>query len=73
MLPAMMYFGLTTKIVIIETAFLYGEIEEEIFVECPPGMEGVTRENVLGLTNCIHGLVQAARQNYKSLWISLGK
>ena len=51
MLLAMMYFGLTAKIVDVETAFLYGEIEEEIFMECPPGMEGVTEGNVLGLKN----------------------
>ena len=62
MLLAMIYLGLTAKIVDIETAFLYGQIEEEIFMECPPGMEGVTKENVLGLKECIYKLVQAARQ-----------
>ena len=61
MLLTMMYFGLTAKIVVVDTAFLYGEIEEEIFMEPPPGMEGVTKANILGLTECIYGLVQAAR------------
>ena len=40
-------FGLKTKIVDVETAFLYGNLEEEIFMECPPGLEGVTDENAL--------------------------
>ncbi len=29
---------LKAKIVDVETAFLYGNIEEEISMECPPGM-----------------------------------
>ena len=59
LLLAMMYFGLTAKIVHVETAFLYEEIEEEIFTECPPRMEGITKENVLGPTKYIYGLVPA--------------
>ena len=50
MLFTVMYLGLTAKIVNVKTAFLYGEIEEEIFMEYLSGMEGVTKENVLGLT-----------------------
>ena len=69
----MMYFGLTAKIVNVETAFLYGEIEEEIFMECPPGMTGVTEENALALLKCIYGLVQAARQYYKKFVAILKK
>ena len=49
MLFTVMYFCLTTKIVNVKAAFLYGEIEEEIFMEYLSGMEGVTK-NVLGLT-----------------------
>ena len=60
-LLTMMYFGLTAKIVDVETAFLYGEIEEEIFMEPPPGMEGVTKANISSLSKCIYGLIHAAR------------
>ena len=61
----MMYFGLIAKVVDVETAFLYGELEEEIFMECPQGMKGVTQDDTLSLQACIYGLVQAARQYYK--------
>ena len=73
MLLAMMYFGSTAKVVDVEKDFLYKEIEEEILMECPPGMESATKEHVLGLTEYIYGLVQAARQYYKYSWISLCK
>ena len=73
LLLAMMYFGLTAKIVDVETAFLYGEIEEEIFMECPPGMKNVTEKNALALLKCIYGLVQAARQYYKKFVAILRK
>ena len=47
LLLAMMYFGLIAKVVDVETAFLYEELEEGIFVECPPGMVGVTKDDIL--------------------------
>ena len=53
MLIAKMVFGLKTKIVDVETAFLYGDLEEEIFMDCPPGLEGVTDEDALLLLQCI--------------------
>ena len=67
LLLTMMYFGLSGKIVDVETAFLYGDLEEEIFMECPPGMKDVTSEDVLALQKCIYGLVQAARQYHKKI------
>ena len=63
LLLAMIYFGLTGKIVDVETAFLYGDLEEEIYMKFPPGMTG--SEQVLLLLKCIYGLVQAARQYHK--------
>src|SRR6056300_1140278 len=33
----MILMGLDAKIVDIETDFLYGDLDEEIFMECPPG------------------------------------
>jgi len=61
------YFKLTAKIVDVETAFLYGKLTEEIYMECPPGMKEGTKDKVLLLHQCIYGLVQAARQYYKHI------
>ena len=41
----------------VETAFLYGDLDEKIYMECPEGMAGVTNEDVLLLNKCIYGLV----------------
>jgi len=60
-----MVYGLKAKVIDVETAFLYGDLEEEIFMECPHGLEGVTEKDALQLFQCIYGLVQAARQYYK--------
>ena len=57
LLIAKMIFGLSSKIVYMETVFLYGDLEEEIFMDWPPGMEDVTDENTLLLDQCIYGLV----------------
>jgi len=46
------------------TAFLYGDLEELIFMVCPEGLEIGEDECVL-LKKSIYGLVQAARQWYK--------
>ena len=63
----MIYFGLEAKIVDVEMAFLYGELEEEIYMKCPQGMQDATKDDVLLLTACIYGSVQAARQYYKKV------
>ena len=65
MLLNMIYFGLSGKIVDVEIAFLYGELEEEMFMGCPPGMAGIKDDDVLLLLKCIYGLVQAAIQYHK--------
>ena len=53
--------------------FLYGEIDEEIFMKSPVGMEeidpGSSSEDCYQLVEGIYGLCQAARQFWKSLWI----
>ena len=63
----MILFGLTGKIADVETVFLFGELEDEIFMECPHGMPGVGPQDILALLMCIYGLVQAARQYYKKI------
>ena len=40
---------LVAKVVDVETAFLYGKLEEEICMECPPGMKDGSRDKVLFL------------------------
>ena len=67
LLLTMMYFGLSVKIVDVETAFLYGDLEEKVFMECPPGMKDVKSADVLVLQKCVYGLVKAARQYHKNI------
>ena len=50
----------------VETAFLHGDLEEEIFMECPEGMKA-GRDECLRLNKTIYGLVQSARQFFKKL------
>ena len=53
----------------VETTFLYGDIEEEIFMKSPIGMEeivsGSLSEDCCQLKKGIYGLCQAARQFWK--------
>ena len=60
------------EIVDIETAFLYGELEEEIYMKLPEGLSihlEMERDDdeCLILDKSIYGLVQAARQFHKKL------
>ena len=52
-------YGHDMKTVDVETAFLYGDLEEEIYMECPPGDNG---DEMFILDMCTYGLVQAACQ-----------
>ena len=36
-----LHFGYLAKIVDVETAFLYRDLEEEIYMECPQGMSDI--------------------------------
>ena len=59
----MMLYKYQAKIVDVETAFLYGDVEEQIFIEKPPSPHNFfpSWDTVLELGKCIYGLVQAAR------------
>ncbi len=48
-----MMFCPKAKIVDMETVFLYGNIEEEIFMECLPGMTDAEEDGDLALNKCI--------------------
>ena len=64
-LAIMMVEKLDSLVVDVETAFLYGDIEEEIFMKSPVGMEeidpGSSPEDCYQLKKGIYGLCQAAR------------
>ena len=57
------------EIVDVETAFLYGNLDEEIYMKLPEGIEVIMEEEEKGseeecalLDRALYGLVQAARQ-----------
>ena len=60
-------FGFSGKIAYVKTTYLYGNLEEEIHIECPQGMSKVVNNDYAILNKCIYGFVQAARQCYKRL------
>ena len=62
----MIIFKLCGKLVDVETAFLHGDIDVEIYIDCPPGLESEPDECVQ-LNHTIYGLVQSARQFFKKL------
>ena len=43
LLLMVLYFGYSGTIVDVETAFLYKDLEEEIYMECPKGMLNVKK------------------------------
>ena len=70
----MLAHGWLAEIVDIETAFLYGDLEEQIFMKIPEGYETVVADDKIDrnqdcflLIKTIYGVVQAARQFYKKL------
>ena len=68
-LARMMVEKLDSLVMDVETAFLYGEIDEEIFMKSPVGMEeinpGSSSEDCFQLLKGIYGLCQATRQFWK--------
>ena len=62
----------------VETAFLYGELEEPIYMKIPKGMEYLNDDynpttDCLLLTKAMYGLVQAARQWWKKFIFMLSE
>ena len=68
-LARMMVEKLDSLVMDVETAFLYGDIEEEIFMKSPVGMEeidpGSLPEDCYQLKKGIYGLCQAVRQFWR--------
>ena len=67
----MMVEKLDSLVMDVETGFLYGDIEEEIFMKSPVGMEeidpGSSPKDCYQLKKGIYGLCQAARQFWKKV------
>ena len=63
--------SLKMELIDIETAFLYGELEDaEIYMNIPEGLEyfeDIPEDSCTQLTATIYGLVQSARQFWKKL------
>lgn len=59
-----MIWKLDSLILDVEAAFLNGELEEEIYMECPVGLTHKPTQALL-LKKSIYGLVQAAIQFFK--------
>ena len=51
------HLTLTAKIVKVGTVFLYGNNEEEFFMECPQGMTHVSKDDCIVLNTCIYDLI----------------
>ena len=66
MIAIMMMCRLKTKIVDVETTFLHGDLDEEIYMEAPEGI-GAKEDKVVILEQTIYGLVQSVRQFWKKL------
>ena len=58
-------FVFSAKIIYIETAFLYGDLENEISTECPQGMKEIRKEDCIVLDKCIYCHIQTTRQYYR--------
>ena len=69
-LARMIVEKLDSLVMDVETAFLYGDIEEEIFIKSPVGMEeidpGSSPQEYYQLKKGINGLCKGARQFWKT-------
>ena len=52
------HFGYLAKVINVKTAFLYGDLEEEIYMECHKAMSNMRKDDYIILNKCIYGLVQ---------------
>lgn len=59
--------GMTLRQLDVKAVYLHGEIEEDIYMEIPAGMKGITTNNVCKLQKAIYGLKQSGREWNKTL------
>jgi Reverse transcriptase (RNA-dependent DNA polymerase) len=58
--------GLQATIIVVETAFLHGNLQEEIYMNIPDGLDSNGNE-CLKFKKTIYGLVWSAREFYKKI------
>jgi Reverse transcriptase (RNA-dependent DNA polymerase) len=66
MLIAKRIWNLQASIVDVESAFLHGDLQEEIYMNVPEGLQQDSHSCLL-LKKAIYGLVQSAREFYNKL------
>jgi hypothetical protein len=66
MLIAKLVWDMTSTVVVIGTAFLDGDLDEEFYMEVPKGLE-IEHNKKLMLKKTIYVLVQSARKFYEKL------
>jgi hypothetical protein len=66
MLIAKLVWNMTCSVVVIETAFLHGDLDEERYIEVPKGLE-IEENKKLILRKTIYGLVHSTRKFYEKL------
>jgi hypothetical protein len=62
----MMLNNLDAMIIDVETAFLEGVLDVEIYMDLPKGLEEDPSTECVKLEKAVYGVVQAARQYYKT-------
>ena len=65
LLLGVIHFGFLAKIVNVENAFLYGDLDKEIYMEFSQGISDVGKDNCIILNKSIYDIFQAAWQYYK--------
>jgi hypothetical protein len=58
---------MTSTVVDIETAFLNGDLDEEIYMEVPKGLTKISSDKDLIIRKTNYGLVQSARNFNENL------
>jgi hypothetical protein len=66
MFIAKLVWDMTSTVVNIETAFLHGDLDEEIDMKVPQGLE-IEHNKKLMMKKTIYSLVQSARNFYEKL------
>jgi Reverse transcriptase (RNA-dependent DNA polymerase) len=66
MIVIQMIWKLNSKIIDVETAFIHGELDHEIYMDCLKGLDHKPAD-CLVLKKSLYGLVQSARQFFKKL------
>ena len=67
MIVLMIVKGWQGRIIDVVTAFLNGDLEEEVYLEVPEGYNGCNENECLLLLKSMYGLAQSARQWWKKI------